>query len=197
MESNRSESEEKVEAVLLPILQELGLRLYELEVQPGGRIMVQVDREGATWEPGTGITIEETAVVHRRLSYLLETEAVVPFEGALEVASPGVERDLQRPQHWLWAVGQQARAVLSREVEGQRVVEGVIEGLDTDGRVRLRLAGGAAWSLDLADVRRARTVFEFGGNGPRIARGAGGSGSKSATGSRAGASRRSSGGRKP
>lgn len=140
--------------------------LYDLEVARGtGRISVTVDREGAVGVPGQGVTIEETAQVTRKFLYLLETTDLVSFAWSLEVSSPGIERALRSQLHFEYAVGQRCRVVLSEAVEGQIVLDGVVESVSADGAVVMRV-GDRALTFAVHQVRRGRTVYDFGVSTP-------------------------------
>lgn len=151
---------------LLPILGELGLVLYDLEIARGtGRISVTVDRDGAVGVPGKGVTIEETAQVTRKFLYLLETTDLVSFAWSLEVSSPGIERSLRSLRHFEYALGQRCRVVLAEPVEGQIVLDGIVQSVSADGEVEIQV-GGRVLTFSVHQVRRGRTVFDFGVSAP-------------------------------
>jgi ribosome maturation factor RimP len=151
---------ERVEQLLLPMLEEMGLELYELDVFPSsGRIAIALDRKGARG-PGTGVTLEETAKVTRQLRYLLETTAALPFDWSLEVGSPGIERDLKTLAHFVRSVGEQVRLVMDVEVAGSKLLEGRLVSADETMLV-VEKATGEKLECKPNDVRRGRTVFDF------------------------------------
>jgi len=156
----------RVRDLVQPIADELGLTIYELEVLPSsqrGSVKVFLDREGASGEPGKGVTIGEISQVSKQLGYLLDVEDIIPFDYNLEVSSPGVERQLKRPEHFQALVGGQVRGVTNGAVEEQSVFEGTHPAADEiDFEVTVGTKSPTAYRVDYAQVRRAKTVYDFG-----------------------------------
>jgi len=151
---------ERIEHILLPILEEVGLELYELDVSPSsGRIAITLDRKGLRG-PGTGVTLEETVKVARQLRYLLETTGTLNFEWSLEVGSPGIERDLKTAAHFVSSVGERVRLVLDVEVNGSKLLEGRLVSAD-ESLLVIEKSTGEKLECKPNDVRRGRTVFDF------------------------------------
>ncbi len=75
---------EIIEEHTLPIVDNLGLKLWGIEVLPGSKILVRIYLDGAG--------IEECAKVSRLLGLVLDIEE--PFSSAwiLEVSTPGIDR---------------------------------------------------------------------------------------------------------
>lgn len=154
---------EQMVNLVLPICEELGLQLYDLEVKPSssqGLVRVVLEREGASG-PGTGVTLAQITDVTRQLNYLLDVEDFIPFRYRLEVTSPGVERTLTKPSHWERNKGETVRVVLREQTpDGEIVLKGILLGNDAysaevqceDGKVRVA-------NFDV--VKRARTVYDF------------------------------------
>jgi len=170
-----------MEQLVLPICDELGLDLYDLEIVPGAdaaRVRVTVDRAGASG-PGTGVTVQELARVTRALDYALEAESEEPHSYALEVSSPGIERTLRRVPHYQKAQGQEVRLVLHGEVEGVVVVEGTVvsvaDGPEASVCVRVQ---DREINVPISRVKRGRTVFDFSKYDRREKPGASASGAK-------------------
>ncbi len=118
-----------------PVLEDLGFRLVRVNVsgRDGGTLQVMVDRESGT------ITIDDCALISRRLSPVLDAHDPMPGGYNLEVSSPGIDRPLVRPRDFeIWA-GYEAKVELKELVDGRRRFRGEIEGFE-DGEVRLRMA---------------------------------------------------------
>lgn len=77
----------------------------------------------------------------------------------VEVSSPGLERRLRKPEHFRAAVGKKINVRTFGPVEGQRNFTGFLISAES-GQLRLELEDREA-VIDLADIARARTVFEF------------------------------------
>ena len=152
---------DRIEAIAADVCAELGLVVYDIEVaKQSGKVSIVVEREGGS-SPGNGVTVGEITSVSRQVGYVLDAEDVVPFAHRFEVSSPGVERELRTPRQVSQNIGQEVRLVLTRETEdGRRVVEGRLE---TFEQGVLEVADGDhRWEIDLEDVKRGRTVFDFG-----------------------------------
>jgi ribosome maturation factor RimP len=157
---------DRVRDVVLPLLTERDLDLYDIEVA-GPVLKVVVDRPA-------GLDLDVLADATRAVSRALDD--VDPIAGAytLEVSSPGLERRLRTPRHFARAVGESVKIKLTAAAgnarDGERRLEGEIAAADDDG-VTLRTGSGDE-RLAYDDIDRARTVFEWGpapkpGTGPR------------------------------
>lgn len=130
-------SEDKLGALVEPVVAEAGLDLEEIDVRPAGRrqlVRVTVDRDG-------GVTADELAETSRSVSRALdEADPLGAASYTLELSSPGVDRPLTQPRHWRRAATRLVRAPLqgtdgpTGEAYG-RVVRADDEGvvLDQDG----------------------------------------------------------------
>jgi len=150
---------ERVHPLVAPILADLGLDLYDLE-HAGGILKVVVDRAG-------GVDLEEIALATRLISRELDHSDPIPGRYTLEVGSPGLERVLRTPEHFRRAVGTKVNVRTLSHVPGDRRFQGLLLAADEHQlTVRIDEAGpqlGEERTLALADVERARTVFEWGG----------------------------------
>lgn len=83
-----------------------GCYLYDIEFVGGqtGRVLrVTIDKAGEG-----GVSIDDCSNVSRGLNLLLDVEDVIPGGAySLEVSSPGLERALKEPRHYVMAVGRQ------------------------------------------------------------------------------------------
>lgn len=92
--SRKEEYEAKTEALLLPIVEEKGYEMVDVEYV----------KEGSNWylrafidKPG-GITINDLEGVSRKLSDLLDEEDFISDAYILEVSSPGLGRPLKKTE---------------------------------------------------------------------------------------------------
>lgn len=79
---------------------------------------------------------------------------------AVEVSSPGVERNLRRPEHFRSVVGKKIKVKTYGPVQGVRDFTGFLILAEGD-RLLLDLEGKEV-SIPLDDVAKAYTVFDFG-----------------------------------
>ena len=99
--SKRETYEQKTEEILIPIVDELGFELVDVEYV----------KEGSTWylrtyidKPG-GITIDDCEVVSRRLSDILDEKDYIDEAYIMEVSSPGLGRPLKKEKDYKRSMG--------------------------------------------------------------------------------------------
>lgn len=126
-----------------PIAKELGLEIWD----------VRFLKEGADWilrifiDKEEGIDIEDCVNMTHAIDKPLDELDPIDQSYSLEVSSPGVERDLTRPEHFEKYKGANIKVKLIRPVDGQREFNGVLE--DCDGKLFvLRLENGSAMEID-------------------------------------------------
>jgi ribosome maturation factor RimP len=137
-----------------------GLEIYDVRMTTQrGRQVVQV----TVLRPGEkgGATIGDCTLVARELGQMLEEEDPFSHAYTLEVSSPGIERDLRRPEHFGWALGETVHIVLSEAVEGWEQYEGILEAFDPESQVITVAAGKRRVDIAYGIVRKARTRFAF------------------------------------
>ncbi len=149
-----------VSELLAPVVATLGVELIDVE-WVGSSLRVVVDE-------ADGITTDRLAAVNRLISPILDQHDPIPGRYTLEVSSPGVERKLTRPEHFVRAIGEEVVVKLHPGIEPRRV-KGPLRGFD-DGRVTVdavEIDGvdqpeAETHVIDLADIAKARTVFDWG-----------------------------------
>ncbi len=143
--------------LLVATLAPLGFELVEVELR-SGTVRVVVDRVD-------GADLETIAEATRAVSAMLDAHDPMPGQRyTLEVSSPGVERPLRTPRHFIRAVGEIVTIRTTTGSKGERRVTGRVASADLDGFV---LEGDdlpeEGRRFAYAEVERARTVFEWGG----------------------------------
>jgi ribosome maturation factor RimP len=147
----------RVRQLVAPIAADLGLDLYDVE-QRGGTLRITLDTQAGA---DAGITLDVLSLASRLMSKELDQDDPIPSRYTLEVTSPGVERALRVPAHFQREVGKVVAIRLSKVDAEQRRVQGTIVAAD-DEHVTVRTANGDR-RIAYADVDRAKTVFEWGG----------------------------------
>ncbi len=132
MDANAREVEDRVKDLITPMVESMGYRLFDVEFKPerGWVLRVIIDKEG-------GVTIGDCEEVSKRVSALLDVEDPIPSSYTLEVSSPGINRSLEKPNHYAFFVGRQVRVFLREPVEGRREALGYVEGVK-EGIITLR-----------------------------------------------------------
>ncbi len=132
MNANAREVENKVKDLIAPLLESMGYRLFDVEFKPerGWVLRVIIDKEN-------GVTIGDCEEVSKRVSALLDVEDPIPSSYTLEVSSPGINRSLEKPEHYAFFIGRRVRVILREPVGGKREALGYVEGVK-EGIITLR-----------------------------------------------------------
>jgi len=149
------------------ILTERGFALFDLEEprenRKGQLLRVYITR--ANGDPG--VTLDDCALVNRAIWEADEVDSLLPEECLIEVSSPGVERRLRRPEHFIGALGETVRLKVKRADGSSEILKGKLitcEG-GTVTLARSNLSDRDHLSeakLQLAEVADARILFSFG-----------------------------------
>jgi ribosome maturation factor RimP len=150
------EIRQRVIELVEPVLMERGLELVEVEQRPEGRgqvLRLLVDREG-------GVDLEELSRLSRELSDLFDVEEPVPGAYTLEVSSPGINRPLRKPEHFVRYVGKRVRLRSHDPVGGQRNFVGTLTTV-TAGGITLRGDTGSELTILFSNLDKANYEHEF------------------------------------
>lgn len=148
---------ERVRTLVEPVIADLGLELFDVELT-GGILRVTVDRPHGAGEGGLGL--DEISVASRTISRLLDEHDPVPGRYTLEVTSPGLERRLRTPEHFVRAIGSEVSVKTTAEIDGERRFKGTLVAAD-DAGVTVR-TDDVEHSITHDQIDKARTVFEWG-----------------------------------
>lgn len=135
-----------------PVVTALGCELWAVEYHPGRReslLRVYIDKS-------EGVDLDDCEAVSREVAAILDVEDPIPGAYRLEVSSPGLDRVLVKPEHFVRFAGEQARIELVAPVDGQRRFRGEVLGMEADV-VLLRTSGGDV-RLPWTQIDRARLV---------------------------------------
>ena len=136
-----------------PYLKAERLELDDLELSGRGRgriLRVTVD--------GEDVNVDRLASLSRGLSRLLDNETDLADQYQLELSSPGLERKLKRPSHYVKSVGREVIAKISRG-EANATLRGKIATAD-DSSFTIDTDEGPH-IVDYSDVITAKTVFRW------------------------------------
>jgi ribosome maturation factor RimP len=152
---------DRVRMLIEPIVADLGVDLYDLELA-GGSLRVTIDQPG-------GIGMAMIAEVTRTISRALDEHDPISGHFTLEVSSPGLERVLRTSAHFIGAAGTAITVKTIAGYPGGRRLTGTLRSADDD-RFVIDVAAKSDRSdeaveptaLLYTDIERARTVFEWG-----------------------------------
>lgn len=125
---SRKDIEAKTEALLIPILDEFGFELWDVEyVKEGSEYYLRayIDKEG-------GITIDDCVDVSRKLSDKLDEDDFIDSEYILEVSSPGLGRTLKSDRDFTKSIGRDTDIKLYKPIDKVKEFEGILKAFDND-----------------------------------------------------------------
>jgi ribosome maturation factor RimP len=137
--------------LLEPAINAMGYELVDLDLRQGrgGLLRLFIDRAPA-------VTLADCEFVSEQIGDLLDVEDPMVGNYRLEVSSPGSDRRLRTPAHFVAAIGSDINVELKRAVEGRKRFRGRLTTVDNHA-VDVQV-DGRTWHLPLADVRIARLV---------------------------------------
>lgn len=154
--SRREEYESKTEALILPIVDEKGFELVDVEYV----------KEGSNWylrayvdKPG-GITINDLESVSRQLSDKLDEEDFISDAYILEVSSPGLGRPIKKDKHFDRNIGSEVEIHLYRAIEGQKQYVGLLKSYDKE-TITIENEDGSENIIDRVNVSLVREYIDF------------------------------------
>lgn len=142
---------ERVKEIALPLLQELGFELVEVEFRreaSGWILRLYLDKSG-------GLTLGDCQRASEELSDLLDVEDLVDHPYSLEISSPGLNRPLSQEADFLRFAGQRARLTTSQAIAGQRRFLGTLKGFEA-GRIMLEQEDGTVVFIPHVLISKAR-----------------------------------------
>ena len=154
--SKREIYDQKTEAILMPIVEEHGFELVDVEYV----------KEGGTWylrayidKPG-GINVDDCEVVSRRLSDILDEKDYIEEAYILEVSSPGLGRPLKKEKDFKRSLGEEVDVRTYRMIEKQKEFTGLLKDYD-DATVTIEMEDGTLKTFEKSDIALIRLAFDF------------------------------------
>lgn len=156
--------QDKIRSLVLPVLEEKGLELVDVEYRREGQgwvLRLYIDQSG-------GVTLDTCVEVSREVSVLLEVEDPIETAYNLEVSSPGLDRPLTKAADFERFAGRMARirSCVPIDVDGKgrgrKTLVGILGGL-CDGKVVLELKEkpGVRIEVPIEDIDKANLEMEF------------------------------------
>lgn len=126
--SKRETYEAKAEELLLPIVEKLGIEIYDLEfVKEGADYYLR-----AYIDKPDGVNINDCEAVSRAFSDVLDEADPIEEAYILEVSSPGLGRTLKKDRHLQKSIGEEVEVKLFKPLEKRKDFAGVLEAFDNE-----------------------------------------------------------------
>jgi ribosome maturation factor RimP len=141
-------------AIIEPTLEGLGYELVEVDFLVKTRMLrVFIDSPH-------GISLDDCTKVSHHLSRVLLVENM--DYSRLEVSSPGLDRPLSRPAHFLRFIGSPIKLKLKRALNQRKLFSGVLIAYDEVAHaLQLQTEDMGVLSFEMADVERVRLIPVF------------------------------------
>lgn len=154
--SKREIYEQKTEEILLPIMEEYGFELVDVEYV----------KEGSTWylrayidKPG-GISINDCETVSRRLSDILDEKDYIDESYIMEVSSPGLGRPLRKEKDFKRSLGEEVEVKTYRMIDKKKEFTGILKSYDAD-TVTIELEDETLKTFEKGEIALIRLAFDF------------------------------------
>ena len=140
---------EKVYGLIKETVETQGVSLWD----------VRFLKEGASWylrvfiDSPNGISIDDCTNVSHAIDPIIDEADPIDVSYYLEVCSPGLERELTRPNHFEKSVGKTVKIKLYKAIDGVKELTGIL----TSAAERVVIeTENAEYSPDYKDISKAR-----------------------------------------
>ena len=154
--SKREVYEQKTEELLIPIIEENGFELVDVEYV----------KEGSNWylrayidKPG-GITVDDCEKVSRKLSDLLDEKDYIDEAYILEVSSPGLGRPLKKDKDFERSIGEEIEIRTFRPIQHQKEFTGILKAYDKE-KIIIEMEEQEQMEFARSEVALVRLAFDF------------------------------------
>lgn len=146
---------DRVKDCLIPIIDDYGLELVDIEFRPSGKrwlLRVFIDKEG-------GVVLSDCENISRELSSILDVEDFISHPYILEVSSPGITRPLKTINDFRRAIGKLCKVITSEPVGGKKEIKGEIVSVkEEEIQVRGKLG---IFNIPFCVIKKAKLEFEI------------------------------------
>lgn len=146
----------RIEGMIAPTINDLGFEIVRIMVigSHSPRLQIMAERRD-----GTGIDVEDCAVISRAISAVMDVEDPIKDAFTLEVSSPGIDRPLTRVKDFATWAGFDARVEMAVAVEGRRRFTGRLLGVGENELILIEDEEGQKFALPFADLQRAKLLL--------------------------------------
>ncbi len=147
---------ERVETLVTPCITELGYRIWDVEYV----------KEGAEWylritlDSDKGIDIDDCEKVSRAINPIIDEADPIEDFYYLEVSSPGIERVLRKPEHFLSSIGSDIEIRLFAPDENKKkAYTGILKAYNEES-ITIGISEDEM-RIPMNKVSKVQTVFDF------------------------------------
>lgn len=154
--SKRENYEERFEKILLPITEDAGVEIYDVEYVKEGSdwyLRAYIDREG-------GVTIEDCEKVSRAVSDIMDREDFIEDAYILEVSSPGLGRTLKKDKHLARSIGEEVEIKTYKPIEKRKEFAGILKAFDEES-ITIETKEAVSMKFARSDVALIRLALDI------------------------------------
>lgn len=153
--SKHTDYEKRTEELVAPIIERLGLVLYDVEYVKEGSdyyLRIFIDKEG-------GVDINECETVSREMNPILDKEDFIPDAYIFEVSSPGLGRTLKKDKHLQYSIGMEVDVHTFKAIEKIKDFTGILKSFNED-EVVIETAS-EDMSIERKNIASIRLTIDF------------------------------------
>lgn len=154
--SKRENYEKKTESLIMPLVEERGFELVDVEYVKEGAdwyLRVYIDKEG-------GITVNDCEDLSRAFNVVLDREDYIDDAYIFEVSSPGLLRPLKKDKDFERNIGKLLEAKLFAPINGVKEFEGELESY-TKETVTFLMEDDSKLTVKRSEISLLRPSIEF------------------------------------
>ena len=147
--------ETKTEEILIPIVADAGVEIYDVEYV----------KEGSDWylrvyiDKPEGVNINDCEIVNRALSAKMDELDFIDDAYILEVSSPGLGRALKKERHFAKSIGQEVEVKTYKAIDKEKQFVGILQSYE-EGVITIQ-TDKKEMKFEKADVASVRLTFDF------------------------------------
>ena len=147
--------ETKTEEILIPIVADAGVEIYDVEYV----------KEGSDWylrvyiDKPEGVNINDCEIVNRALSAKMDELDFIDDAYILEVSSPGLGRALKKERHFAKSIGQEVEVKTYKAIDKEKQFVGILQSYE-NGLITIETEK-KEMKFEKADVASVRLTFDF------------------------------------
>ena len=129
MKVSKEEIAQKTTRAIEPFVKENGMFVWDAEFKQEGtdyvlRVMIE-KKDGV-------VSLDDCEQISRELNLLLDREDEIEQQYYLEVTSPGIERKLKEPEHFLFSVGKKVSVKVKQRIGGEKKLQGILQKFENE-----------------------------------------------------------------
>ncbi len=142
--------------ILEPVIDQMGydtVRIMTIgEKDPTLQIMIEHK------ESGKELTVDDCAAVSRAVSAVLDEKDPIDGRYTLEISSPGLDRPLTKPEHFLRYIGYAVKVETVEPVEKRKRFKGTLKNISADNVITIDMED-KDYSVAFANIAKAKIVI--------------------------------------